>query len=224
MVTREYHQSRVFDTICHVTSQAVKSTGLQLWESTENDNISDLDQERRDLYWVVFGMDKQRTYISGRPLDLHFYDSDVRMFQLMTSQTLAERCWKAHVHMMAVWEEIYIYLYSFQAFRRGPAYRQSQIPKLDSLSRGWYARNGSLFSKTVPAEGSVANFWCIELKYVFHIGQVLVHRFSSDAGSQQVTQSNSRATLTLICDVFNAKQTEASISLLVRLVSPLDSR
>lgn len=218
MVAREYHQSWVFDTICHATSQAVKSTGLQQWDGTENDNLSDSDEERRDLYWAVFGMDKQRTYIAGRPLDLHFYDSDVRMFQTMTSQTLVHRCRKAHVHMMAVWEEIYIYLYSFRAFRRGPTYRQSQIAKLDSLSRGWYARNGSLLPKTTSAGDSVVDNWRTELKYIFHIGQVLIHRFSNDIGSRQVALSNSRAALGLICDVFNAKQNEASISLLARLV------
>ncbi|PYH93828.1 hypothetical protein BO71DRAFT_441429 [Aspergillus ellipticus CBS 707.79] len=216
MVAREYHESRVFDTICHATSQAVKSMGLQQCNSV-NASLSAADEERRDLYWAVFVMDKQRTYMAGRPFDLHFYDSDVQLLRTMAGQSLVQHYRTAHVHMMAVWEEIYIYLYSARAFRRGPAYRQSQIAKLDGLTRSWYARNGSLLAKSGTGEISALEGWRIELKYAFHIGQVLVHRFSSNESSQHVALANSRAALRIICDVFHTKQTEGSISLLARL-------
>ncbi|KAA8642950.1 uncharacterized protein ATNIH1004_009712 [Aspergillus tanneri] len=36
---------------------------------------------------------------------------------------------------MAIWEEIYICLYSLRAFRKGLSYQRSQIVKLDCLSR-----------------------------------------------------------------------------------------
>ncbi|PWY86568.1 hypothetical protein BO94DRAFT_575629 [Aspergillus sclerotioniger CBS 115572] len=215
MVAREYHESRVFDTVCHATSQAVKSMGLQQCNSG-NGSLSTADEERRDLYWAVFVMDKQRTYMAGRPFDLHFYDSDVQLLRTMAGQSLVQHYRTAHVHMMAVWEEIYIYLYSARAFRRGPAYRQSQIAKLDSMTRSWYARNGSLLTQS-SSEMSALEGWRIELKYAFHIGQVLVHRFSSDQSSQHVALANSRAALRTICEVFQTKQTEASISLLARL-------
>ena len=217
MVAREYHESRVFDTVCHATSQAVKSMGLQQCNSSGNASLSTADEERRDLYWAVFVMDKQRTYMAGRPFDLHFYDSDVQLLRTMAGQSLVQHYRTAHVHMMAVWEEIYIYLYSARAFRRGPAYRQSQIAKLDSMTRSWYARNGSLLTQASAAEMSALEGWRIELKYAFHIGQVLVHRFSSDQSSQHVALANSRAALRIICEVFQTKQTEATISLLARL-------
>ncbi|RAL03099.1 uncharacterized protein BO80DRAFT_423101 [Aspergillus ibericus CBS 121593] len=217
MVAREYHESRVFDTVCHATSQTVKSMGLQQHNSSGCASLSTADEERRDLYWAVFVMDKQRTYMAGRPFDLHFYDSDVQLLRTMAGQSLVQHYRTAHVHMMAVWEEIYIYLYSARAFRRGPAYRQSQIAKLDGMTRSWYARNGSLLAQSGPAEMSALEGWRLELKYAFHIGQVLVHRFSRDQSSQHVALANSRAALRIICEVYHTKQTEASISLLARL-------
>ncbi|KAA8649559.1 uncharacterized protein ATNIH1004_002230 [Aspergillus tanneri] len=201
LVAREYHESRVFDTVCHMASQAVKSMGLQQCNLAGGNKNSILDieeNERRNLYWAVFVIDKQRTYIAGRPFDLHFYDSDVQLFQSIATQTVTQQCWKAYIHMMAIWEEIYIYLYSLRAFRKGLSYRQSQISKLDCLSRKWYAHNAALLSNACPVEISAVEGWQIELKYAFHIGQVLIHRFSSEECSRQVALANSRATLRII--------------------------
>ncbi|KAJ5601531.1 hypothetical protein N7510_011065 [Penicillium lagena] len=159
-------------------------------------------------------MDKQRTYVAGQPFDLHFYDSDVRLLQTSTSNDSLQQGRKAHIHMMAIWEDIYIHLYSLRALRSSSTHRQHHIANLDRLCRNWYSRHSALLTTRCNTEKSALECWHIELKYAFHIGQILVHRCSNEEGSQQVALVNSRAALQIIRDVFQSKHSQGSIWLL----------
>lgn len=212
MVIREHHESKVFDMVCHLAVNVMKSIGIQNGVGSEI-NAPEIDQDQRELYWALFVMDKQRSYIAGRPFDLHFYDSDARLFASHTPRDLSQQCRTAHIHMMSVWEEIYISLYSSKAFRMGAAYRQHQIGKLDRLSRKWCTRNGHLLSKASTGDSPAVENWRVELKYGFHVGQVLIHR-ASEESSRQVETNNSRAALRIIQEVWLSKHTEATVALL----------
>ena len=166
-------------------------------------------------------MDKQRSFISGEPFDLHFYDSDARLLSNSKPESLAQHCQKAHIHMMAIWEQIYIYLYSLRAYRKSQARRQQDVMSLDRFTRRWYSHYGSLLSTSPSDEISIIDLWLIELKYTFHVGQVLIHRCSRQESSQQLTSVNSRAALRIIRDVFRSKHSLGSVLLLSRYVSNL---
>ncbi|KAJ5584474.1 uncharacterized protein N7459_004274 [Penicillium hispanicum] len=218
VVVREYHQSDIFTTVCHTAVVAAKSIGLQQGNCRKDNRLSAINEERRGLYWSIFVMDKQRIYISGQPFDLHFYDSDAHLLQPTSPESQVQRCQKAHIHIMAIWEQIYIYLYSLRALRRSTTQRQHHIVHLDRLTCKWYSHYAPLLSIQHSAEMTVGDRWLVELKYTFHISQILIHRCSHDKASQQVTLSNSRATLQMIRKVFQNTHTQASITLLSRLL------
>ena len=217
-MAREYHESKVFEMICHLASNVLKSIGLQHGDGLKND-ASESDLERKELYWALFNMDKQRTFIAGRAFDLHFYETDDRLFDTDMPRNTKQQYRTAHIHMMAIWEKIYISLYSSRAMRADAEQRQHQISKLDQLSKKWCRRNGHLLPKSPLVENTSIDSWRVELKYCFHVGQVVIHRASEDDSSRVVEVSNARAALQIIQGVWTSKHTEATAALLVRSVS-----
>lgn len=220
MVAREYHESKTYDMVCHMACLVAKSIDIHQRNGL-NRNATKIDQERGNLYWTLFVMDKQRTYISGRPFDIHFYDSDIEVISQETPSA-DRQCHSAHIHMMSIWEEIYIRLYSLRAFRKGPSYRQRQVAKLDCLTTEWCTRNSDLLAKHSPEEKLSIKNWLIELKYCFHLARILIHRCSDEKISKQIVLDNSRAALREIQCVFNSAHTEGSVALLSRSVSNVE--
>ncbi|KAF7714529.1 Fungal Zn(2)-Cys(6) binuclear cluster domain-containing protein [Penicillium ucsense] len=175
LVAREYHESHVFNQICHLACNLLKSMPDPPRGSTAHSQLGPMDKERRDLYWTLFVLDKQRTCVTGHPFDLHFYNSDV--------------------------------------------YRQRQVERLDRMAHKWCSRNPRLFSecsmyRLSPAEEK----WRLELRYAFHLGQVLIHSCSNSLNSKQVGLQNSQASMRIIREVLKFTLTEASLALLCRLL------
>lgn len=200
--------------ICHLACDLFKSMNSDPSNGSEADEA--FEDEKRDLYWTLFVMDKQRTCVAGQPFDLHFYDSDLPVDPEGATLTPAQQNRIMHIYMTTIWEETYISLYSARASRKGYLYRESQIARLDQLAHKWCARNRHLFSDSPADDLSVEEKWRVELKYAFHVGQVLIHSCSDSANSKQVELKNSKAAMQIINRVLKSNPTEGSLTLLCR--------
>ncbi|KAF4202161.1 hypothetical protein CNMCM8927_000590 [Aspergillus lentulus] len=217
---RAFHHLKDLIRPQHVNLQALATLSMpdQLKGSAAHGKLSPMDEERRDLYWTLFVMDKQRTCITGHPFDLHFYDYDVELVPEGASLTTAQQSRIMHIYMATLWEEIYISLYSARALRKGKAYQQSQVDRLDRMAHKWCSRNPQLFSECPMDTLSVEEKWRLELRYAFHLGQVLIHSCSASPSSKQVGLRNSQAAMRIIRELLKSAPTEASLALLCRLL------
>ncbi|KAF5015176.1 hypothetical protein F66182_13586, partial [Fusarium sp. NRRL 66182] len=177
LVAREYHESCVFDMICHMACDLFKAM------DSEQSPMSKVDhpdfEEWRTLYWTLFVMDKQRTSVNGLPFDLYFYHSDLPLAPDGGNISLGQQSWMMHIYITTIWEETYISLYSARAARKGSSYRESQIARLDKLAQKWHSRTLQLFPENSIDHNSDSNDvnrlvednWQIELEYAYHIAQ-----------------------------------------------------
>jgi hypothetical protein len=219
LVAREYHESCVFDMICHMACDLFKAM------DSEQSPMSKVDhpdfEEWRTLYWTLFVMDKQRTSVNGLPFDLYFYHSDLPLAPEGGTMSLGQQSWMMHMYITTIWEETYISLYSARAARKGYSYRESQITRLDKLARKWHSRALQLFPENPSDNNSDNNLlvednWQVELNYAYHIAQVLIHSRSDTTQSKEIELKNARAALQIINGVVSQTPTEGSLALLCR--------
>ncbi|QGA19715.1 hypothetical protein EYB26_007407 [Talaromyces marneffei] len=225
LVAREYHESCVFDMICHMACDLFKAM------DSEQSPMSKVDhpnfEEWRTLYWTLFVMDKQRTSVNGLPFDLYFYHSDLPLAPEDGAMSLGQQSWMMHIYITTIWEETYISLYSARAARKGYSYRESQITRLDKLAKKWHSRTLQLFPDNSTNDNNgennnnnllVEDNWQVELNYAYHIAQVLIHSRSDTTQSKEIELKNARAALQIINMVVKQTPTEASLALLCRLL------
>ncbi|KAH8691212.1 putative C6 transcription factor [Talaromyces proteolyticus] len=221
LVAREYHESCVFDMICHMACDLFKAMDSEQSPISKAGHPS--FEEWRTLYWTLFVMDKQRTSVNGLPFDLYFYDSDLPLSPEGGTRSLGQQSWMMHIYITTIWEETYISLYSARAARKGSSYRESQITRLDKLAEKWHSRTLQLFPESTTDNDNNNNLfvednWQVELKYAYHIGQVLIHSRSDTANSREIELRNAKAALQIINGVLNQTPTEGSLTLLCRLL------
>ena len=168
-------------------------------------------QSRERLYWILYGMDKSRVFLSGNPPDLHFFDSEFQP-RLSTADSSPEMQLHATAaYMMTVWEEIYIGLYSARAVRSGAEYRRDQVHRLQRLCDEALPLIPSLRSHKPGLR-----LMQLEIKYCYHVSKCLIHRCDRTAEQWQITHDHVVSALQTITDVFEEPATPSSCLVLSR--------
>lgn len=217
MVSREYFEGQIFDKLCQMACHIIKCMGLQQMQCTGN-RPPDVMLERKNLFWALYVMDKQRLFMSGQSCDLYLFDSGILLPLEKSGENLTGRYALAHIHMMSLWEEIYIKLYSSGALRKGSSYRSSQSEKLSEILRRWSALHVSLLDEKADKEDS-ASLLRLELKYCYHVAQILVCRCcsSQDKSKKDQRTENARAALRLLNSLRKTPPSLGAVALLARL-------
>ncbi|KAJ5667347.1 hypothetical protein N7507_003211 [Penicillium longicatenatum] len=114
--------------------------------------------------------------------------------------------------MMAVWEEIYIGLYSARAVFLGADHRREQLHRLNRLCD---ERLPSLMSLVSRDPG--LRLMQLEIKYCYHVSRILIHRCHRTAEEWQVTREHAVSALKTITDVFEEPVTPGSCMVLGRM-------
>lgn len=195
---------------CHI----VRFMGLQQYHGLKTD-LSSLQAERRNLFWMLYAMDKQRVYLTGQPCDLYLFDSDMQQLKC-DGPTPIQKFFLAHVHMMSLWEEVYISLYSLRASRKGASYRQEQVMRLSSLLRNWGFQHKQALGNPTQIENSLEASLRRELRYCFHVGQILIHRCHEQESSRQQRVGNARAALHIIKSLYEDNHSISGVAVLGR--------
>lgn len=157
--------------------------------------------ERERLFWVVYTMDKQRAFLTGQPCDLYLFDSDIQLRSCGERAPFPLRLNAAYVHMMTIWEQIFINLYSSRAVLAGAADRSRQVQQLWGSLNEWNIKYHALLSSPILEKMADLAPMQLELKYCFMVSQVLVHRCDRNARSQQRYRDPARSALKLIAQV-----------------------
>ncbi|KOC13248.1 C6 transcription factor [Aspergillus flavus AF70] len=200
LVAREFYGSVVFEKVCQAVCQVARSTGLHRAHGARSMRWEKMP-ERERLFWVVYTMDKQRAFLTGQPCDLYLFDSDIQLRSCGERAPFPLRLNAAYVHMMTIWEQIFINLYSSRAVFAGAADRSRQVQQLWGSLNEWNIKYHALLSSPILEKMADLAPMQLELKYCFMVSQVLVHRCDRNARSQQRYRDPARSALKLIAQV-----------------------
>lgn len=195
----------------------VKFMGLQQSHGLRS-STPDMDAERRNIFWALYAMDKQRVFMTGQPCDIYLFDSDIQL-RHSGSEPAAQQYRLAYLHMMTLWEDIYLSLYSSRAARKGILHRHSQVLRLSNRFQNWATQHNQLLCKPVVEKASAMTNLRLELRYSFHVGHILIHRSHSQDSSKQQRINSARAALNIINELRAASPTLSSVAVLGRQVT-----
>ena len=156
--------------------------------------------------------------MTGQPCDLYFFDTDMQLLECDIECTL-QHFTTAHNHLMSLWEEIYISLYSSGARRKGSLCRFNQVTKLSELFRNWVCKYKVLLKTPLTVEASTKDCFRLELKYCFHVGQILIHRCGREETSKQQRINSVYSALNIIKEIHESSSSISNVALLGRSVS-----
>ena len=217
MVAREYCESQVFERLCHMACLVAKSMNLHQLPRNSTGAMTETDTERSELFWALYCMDKERVFLTGQPCDFYFFDTDMQLLECEPECTLQHYA-LAHTHMMSLWEEIYTSLYSSGARRKGSSHRVKQVTRLTSLFRNWGYRYKVLLTAPLAGDASTRECFQLELKYCFHVGQILYNRCGREEANKQQRMSSAYSALTIIKDIHEGSANLGNVALVGRSV------
>ncbi|KAJ6090093.1 hypothetical protein N7467_005309 [Penicillium canescens] len=208
LVTREFFITAVFERACYSACQLSRSMGLHRSVGVDETAL----QSRERLYWILYGMDKSRVFLSGNSPDLHFFDSEFQPRQSTADSSPEMQLHATAAYMMTVWEEIYIGLYSARAVRSGAEYRRDQVHRLQRLCDEALPLIPSLRSHNPGLR-----LMQLEIKYCYHVSKSLIHRCDRTAEQRQITHDHAVSALQIMIDVFEESATPSSCLVLGRM-------
>lgn len=163
-------------------------------------------------------MDKCRTFLTGNPCDLYLFDSEIHLNNDTEDESPDAKLNCAFDHMMHVWEEVYLTLYSTRASLAGPRIRAQRVSSMRDLAASWAQRYGGLMETTDSGFEPEMYPRCLELKYCYHITQVLILRCDRRTPVQRQLVDHARACLRVIASIASMPVTTLSLASLGRML------
>ncbi|KAH8690302.1 fungal-specific transcription factor domain-containing protein [Talaromyces proteolyticus] len=209
LVARVCYGCSVFERVCQMACQVARSIGLNRGQRPSAASWDQMCHQER-LFWAIYMLDKQRVFLNGQPCDLYLFDSDLQLAHCSENATYHQRLNAAHVHMMTIWEEIFIALYSCRGARASYSHRNHQADKLRNCINEWGIQHHDLLREGGPTTGSLlgSDSLQIELKYGYHVTQVLINRCDVLEANQGRTITHARTALQLLTSLNNLESLE----------------
>jgi hypothetical protein len=121
---------------------------------------SEENQERERVFRVLYGLDKQRIFLTGDPCDIYAFDSDLELFrsnksELDTVGLQSQKLTLAFDSLMMIWEETYLTLYSARAVAVAAEILSNQVTVLAQSLRKWRERHIGAIDTAGPNSSSL---------------------------------------------------------------------
>ncbi|KAI0602684.1 hypothetical protein F4775DRAFT_535138 [Biscogniauxia sp. FL1348] len=219
LAAREFYNNGTAEKVCHVACQVGRAWGLHRSKTRrqgeENIDCCDSEKERGRLFRVLYTLDKQRVFMTGQPCDLYMFDSDHHISTDSSRDRTEHSISDAFNHLMTIWEEIYLKLYTLREAGANGERRASQM-RLVMSSMDNFAQ---LHSKTLSSSSTdvMEDFQPLqmEISYGYLVSQVLILRCDQGSNqSQDKMREISRSCLRLILDVCKTRFTATRIAVL----------
>lgn len=214
MVAREYCSPQLFSMLCQMACSVANAMGLQRIPGGSASSYFPHSTERASLFWTLYILDKQRVFMSGVPCDLYLFDSDVRLLEQESGYTLPHYR-TALIHVMSIWEDIHISLYSSRIRRERTSQVDHQVSRLNKRLDAWAHQHKDLLNDALVL-GSFSPYLGQELKYVFHVAKILVYRCSNTETNKERRMANASSALGIINDMHNPTPSLRGAALLRR--------
>ncbi|KAJ5689026.1 hypothetical protein N7462_003418 [Penicillium macrosclerotiorum] len=209
LVAREFFINTIFEKVCSAACKLAQSMGLHRSVGIVDDRAL---EARQRLFWIVYSMDKTRVFLGGHPPDLYLFNTEFQPRLSAPEMSVESQLRSAAAHIMTVWEEIYIGLYSVRAVRMGAEHRHNQVDRLDHLC--------DKYLPLVPSQVSRdpgLRLMQLEITYCYHVSKILIHRCHRTTEEWQTTHEHAVFALQTITDVFEGPVTPGSCVVLSRI-------
>uniref|UniRef100_A0A8H7K4E6 Zn(2)-C6 fungal-type domain-containing protein n=1 Tax=Bionectria ochroleuca TaxID=29856 RepID=A0A8H7K4E6_BIOOC len=213
LVSREFFSNATAERVCQAACQVGRALGLHRSKARRRSGSAtrptEDEKERERLFWVLYTLDKQRVFMTGQPCDLYSFDSD----HDLQGPSLED----ASNHMMTLWEEIHINLYSSKAADPRSQKGYQQIRHMNALMNEFSQRHAN-HKLNYSNNSESLNPLQAEFTYGCHVSELLV--LSSEPTSEQVQIHKiqvCRSALKLILQVSARKPTPAQLATLARM-------
>ncbi|KAK9424305.1 putative SpoD [Seiridium unicorne] len=222
LVARDFYNNATAERVCHVACQVGRTLGLHRPIARHPGRISDEPnqtpesaKQRERLFWVLYAMDKQRVFMTGQPCDLYSWDSDYQIVPHHSREEADCTISDAFNHMMLVWEDIYVNLYTIRAASAHGETRARQV-RLVTSSIDSFAQEH--VSPSPPEGVSALEPLQLELLYGYYVSRILALRGQrADEQSDYEIWKLARSSLRLILEVCKAPLTTARLSVLASM-------
>ncbi|KAI1382639.1 uncharacterized protein F4822DRAFT_440933 [Hypoxylon trugodes] len=222
LVARGFYTNATAESVCNVTCQVGRAIGLHRAiphrQSGEVNASHDSIKDRERLFRVLYALDKQRVFMTGQPCDLHMFDSDHQIGPDQSQEQLGHPLNNAFDHLMMIWEEIYLNLYTSRASGADVETRARHM-QLVTSSLGAFAQK-YVGLRSAFSINDITNIdpLQMELVYAYCVSQVLILR--CERGNEQTRDKMhelARSSLKLLIKVCKAPLTIARLALLARI-------
>ncbi|KAI0429227.1 hypothetical protein F5Y09DRAFT_263541 [Xylaria sp. FL1042] len=215
LVAQEFYSNGTAERVCQAACQVGRIMGIHRSKDHDQDKSADT---RGRLFRILYAMDKTRVFMTGQPCDLHLFDSDQHIGPDRNRQGDDHPVSDAFDHLMTIWEEIYLNLYSSWAMRSAIDARLNQMRFVTrSICRfsQTHSKLLSLSSLNVTADTDLLR---IELLYGYQVSRILILRCDHDNKQSSANMRDlARSSLGLILKVCKPTLTTARVALLARM-------
>ncbi|KAI0505179.1 hypothetical protein F5B22DRAFT_628855 [Xylaria bambusicola] len=217
LVGKEFYKSAVFERALQTACHLARIIGLHRAKTSES-GMPGLEGGDRDrLFRVLYAMDKFRTFQIGQPCDLYIFDSEIELDNVEGGELPGTRLSYAFNHIMRIWEEIYLNLYSTRAFHAGAKARAQRVSAMSSLTSSWAQRYSDLLEPGEAGYDLKLEPRRFEINYSYHITQVLILRCDWRNHVRRQMLDHSRASLRIIASIVNMPVTTQGLASLARM-------
>ncbi|KAL5358247.1 hypothetical protein BJX96DRAFT_182798 [Aspergillus floccosus] len=215
LVAREFFASSVYKKVCHAACMLARSMDLSRSVSGMSEPTA---QTRQRLLWILYSMDKQRVFLCGQSPDMYLFDSDFQppLVHARTGTAPTDQLQAASLHLMSLWEDIYMDLYSARAIRSSAKQRRDHVRVLNHACDEWEQQHRDLLNSSFPSNTLGGSLMQMEVRYFYHVSKVLIHRCDMSADGWQNTRDHAISALRYITDVFQEPVSPGSCLVLRR--------
>ncbi|KAI1307787.1 hypothetical protein F5Y03DRAFT_116245 [Xylaria venustula] len=212
LVAQEFYTNGIAERVTQAACQVGRIMGVH--RSKENHQC----ETRARLFRVLYAMDKTRVFMTGQPCDLYLFDSDQDIGPDHNRQGDDHSVIDAFDHLMTIWEEIYLNLYSSGASRSDMSTRLNQMRFVASSINRFSQTHAKLLSPCSSSDTADTDLLRLELRYGYQVSQILILRCDQD-DEQSLTKMRdlSRSSLEMILEVCQPPMTTARFALLSRI-------
>lgn len=210
-MAREFYPMAMGHRICQAACQLGHTIGLyRKLPHCPRGLSAETQADGKRLYSILYSTDKQRALMMGQPCDMYLFESEI---DLTCDSGDDASIMGAFAHMMTIWEEIYLSLCCQRALSSSYETRRSQIQSIADLISRWNQRFTHLMdpipSEVVPEPSPFS----AELKYCYHITQVLLLRCDSqDDNAMTQLREHARRALKLTTSFSSTPPTKACLA------------
>jgi hypothetical protein len=187
----------------------------------------DLSESER-LFWIAYAMDKQNVFLLGQAGELYLFDCRFPLHPVDCEHPSPRQHFGALTHLMAIWEDIYLKLYSPRSTTYSTDSRASQAQTLRRDLARWEAAHTLLLSpdRNLVDRGHTPNLnlnlhsSTTELTYALRVTELLIFRCDPSLPMCSRYRAPSFAALTTITSYAPntpASHTHASMATLSRI-------
>jgi hypothetical protein len=155
----------IYEKLIFRASGIAREMGLEhSIQSINTGNDEDIINEKRLVFWTLYVLDKRRSFLAGNPCDIYLFESSMET-SLHDSNEIPGQSIVARIHLMSIWEEIWLSLYSSRSLRKSIREREEQIERLGCHLKDWATQYQDLLSNPENDEAGTATTMRLELRY-----------------------------------------------------------